>query len=96
MLSIEDDQYVAMEWIGRKTIWRKKLLPTPKERAGANITSADAAVRFERNDGPQQIVLIEWKYTESDSPTWLKFSRKGTDRTPNLPAFIPCAGLSAQ
>ena len=81
MLPIEEDQYVAMEWIGVENYLGEKAPPNAKRTRGANFTSADAAVRFERNDGRQQIVLIEWKYTESYSPSWLKFSRKGTDRT---------------
>jgi hypothetical protein len=48
---------------------------------GANFTSADAAVMFKRKDGLIQIVLIEWKYTESYYTTSLKISASGTDRT---------------
>ena len=36
---------------------------------------------FRRQDGTRQIVLIEWKYTESYSRTWLGIAKKsGTDR----------------
>jgi len=52
-----------------------------KRTRGANFTSADAAARFERQDGTRQIVLIEWKYTESYSSTPLKIAKSGTDRT---------------
>ena len=52
-----------------------------KRTRGANFTSADAAVMFERTDGQKQIVLIEWKYTESYSRTSLKKAKSGTDRT---------------
>jgi hypothetical protein len=47
----------------------------------ANFTSADSAVMFERQDRERQIVLIEWKYTESYGRTSLKIAKSGTDRT---------------
>jgi hypothetical protein len=36
---------------------------------------------FERKDQQRQVVLIEWKYTESYGGTFLKISKSGTDRT---------------
>ena len=36
---------------------------------------------FKNIDGQKHIVLIEWKYTESDYPTRLKYAASGTDRT---------------
>jgi hypothetical protein len=36
---------------------------------------------FERTDGKRQVVLIEWKYTESYGSTPLKKAKSGTDRT---------------
>lgn len=39
-------------------------------------------MRFELANGQKQIVLIEWKYTESYGSSFLKFARRtGTDRT---------------
>ena len=35
---------------------------------------------FERHDGKRQVVLIEWKYTESYSPIPLAISKTGTSR----------------
>ncbi|HPS41740.1 MAG TPA: hypothetical protein PK040_03995, partial [Anaerolineaceae bacterium] len=48
---------------------------------GANFTSADAIVMFESAEKKKQVVLIEWKYTESYSGNSLKVSNRGTDRT---------------
>jgi hypothetical protein len=81
MLSIEDGQYVAFEWIGQQNYLGEKISRNGKRTRGANYTSADTAVMFKHTDGHKQIVLIEWKYTESYSPTSLKFAASGTDRT---------------
>jgi len=81
MLPIEDEYYVACEWIGEQDYLGEKKPGNVKRTRGANYTSADAAVMFRRVDGKKQIVLIEWKYTESYYPTWLKIARSGTDRT---------------
>jgi hypothetical protein len=80
MLPIEDGQYVAFEWIGQKDYLGETNRNKTRTR-GALYTSADAAVRFRRVDEKKQIVLIEWKYTESYYPTWLKIAHSGTDRT---------------
>ena len=73
-------QFVSCEWIGLKNYLGEKVPKHGKRTRGANFTSADAAVMFERNDGSRQIALIEWKYTESYSSTFLRFAKSGTDR----------------
>jgi len=81
MLPMEDDQYVAFEWIGDRNYLGEKISRMGKRTRGANFTSADAAVLFQNSDGKKQIILIEWKYTEAYSSTWLKYAPSGTDRT---------------
>jgi len=81
MLPIEDGQYIAFEWIGQKNYLCEKMSQNGKRTRGANYTSADAAVMFKCMNGQKQIALIEWKYTESYHPTWLKYAASGTDRT---------------
>ena len=81
MLPVEDEHYVAFEWIGQENYLGEKLPRSGKRTRGAHCTSADAAVLFERNDGKRQMVLIEWKYTESYGSVSLKVARSGTDRT---------------
>jgi hypothetical protein len=82
MLPMEDaGQFVSFEWIGQRNYLGEKTPRHGKRTRGANLTSADAAVMFERRDGERQIVLIEWKYTESYSSTSLKVAKSGTDRT---------------
>ena len=80
MLPVEDERCVAFEWIGQENYLGEKTSHSGKRTRGANFTSADAAVLFERNDGQRQMVLIEWKYTESYASVSLKVARSGTDR----------------
>jgi hypothetical protein len=81
MLPLEDEQYVAFEWIGATNYLGEKISRMGKRTRGANFTSADAAVLFQNSKGKKQILLIEWKYTEAYSSTWLKYAPSGTDRT---------------
>lgn len=81
MLPIEDGQYVAFEWIGKQNYLGEKISRNGKRTRGAHFTSADAAVLFQHQDGRRQACLIEWKYTEAYSSTWLKIAASGTDRT---------------
>jgi hypothetical protein len=67
MLPVEDGPgdtpfYVGFEWIGRENHlaeWPGAGWPT----RGANVTSADAVVRF-KHENRMHTLLIEWKYTE--------------------------------
>jgi len=81
MLPIEDGQYVAFEWIGQQNYLKEKISRNSKRTRGANFTSADAAVMFRDQSDCVQIVLIEWKYTESYFSTPLAVAPSGTDRT---------------
>jgi hypothetical protein len=80
MLPIEDGKFVTFEWIGGRNYLGEKMRPGSQRTRGANFTSADAAVAFERADGKKQVVLIEWKYTESYHGTPLQTAASGTDR----------------
>jgi hypothetical protein len=80
MLPVEDGLFVSFEWIGAENYLGEKVRGSEKRSRGANFTSADAIVIFEDMHNQRQIVLIEWKYTESYSPTNLHFSKNGTDR----------------
>ncbi|MBX3056127.1 MAG: hypothetical protein KF770_06595, partial [Anaerolineae bacterium] len=81
ILPIENGHYVTFEWIGQANYLGEKISRNGIRTRGANFTSADAAVLFERTDGKRQMVLIEWKYTESYGRTSLKIAKSGTDRT---------------
>ena len=81
MLPVEDEKYVSFEWIGKENYLCEKISRNGKRTRGANFTSADSIVMFERKDKKRQVVLIEWKYTESYGGTSLKIAKSGTDRT---------------
>jgi len=81
MVPVEDGRYVSFEWIGERNYLNEKTGRTGKRTRGANFTSADAVVIFDRQDGKRQMVLIEWKYTEAYGSSSLKFAASGTDRT---------------
>ncbi|MFO7635498.1 MAG: hypothetical protein R6W76_23330 [Caldilinea sp.] len=81
MLPIENEQYVAFEWIGQHNYLGENVSRNGKRTRGANFTSADAAVMFERTDGKRQFVLIEWKYTEAyNGKQSIAIAKSGTDR----------------
>ncbi len=77
--------HVAFEWIGARNYlgelsMGREAADTQRTR-GANFTSADFAIRFERSDGKVEIILGEWKYTERyPRGQSLQVSRSGTDR----------------
>jgi hypothetical protein len=81
MLPVENGRYVSFEWIGQENYLGEKVAKNGQRSRGANCTSADSIVMFERKDKKRQVVLIEWKYTESYGGNFLKFSKSGTDRT---------------
>lgn len=80
MLPVEDGAFVAFEWIGERNYLDERAHQGSRTR-GANCTSADAVVAFERADGRKQVVLIGWTYTESYHSIHLKASPRGMDRT---------------
>lgn len=81
MLPVESGRYVSFEWIGQKNYLGEKITRNGQRTRGANFTSANSIVMFERKDKKRQVVLIEWKYTESYGGTFLKYADSGTDRT---------------
>ena len=76
----DEGEYISFEWNGLKNYLHEKTMNGQRPR-GEFSTSADAAVMFEHKDGSRQIVLIEWKYTESYTSQSKKISTYGTDRS---------------
>jgi len=81
MLPVEDGRHVSFEWIGKVDYLNEIRRSGQMRTRGANCTSADAIVCFTRQDTRRQVVLIEWKYTESYGYTSLVKAPSGTDRT---------------
>lgn len=81
MLPVESGHYVSFEWIGQENYLGERISRNGQRTRGANCTSADAIVMFERKDKKRQAVLIEWKYTESYGGNFLKIANSGTNRT---------------
>ncbi|PAQ12101.1 PGN_0703 family putative restriction endonuclease [Mesorhizobium temperatum] len=68
MLEVEkgpdgESWFVGFEWIGRMD-YLNEWPRTGSPKRGANVTSADAILRF-RQAGRIETLLVEWKYTES-------------------------------
>ncbi len=91
ILPIEKGQFVTFEWIGQQNYLCEIKSPNRKRSRGALFTSADAAVLFERTDGKRQLVLIEWKYTESYGGASLKTAKSGRNRTKIYQKFYESA-----
>jgi len=88
MLPMEETgEYVAFEWIGERDYLGENKRSKERTR-GANCTSADAAVFMEHEDGKRQIVLIEWKFTESYGAQSIKIAASGTDRSETYRPFL--------
>jgi len=81
MIPIEDGYFVSFEWIGKKNYLKEKIARNKIRSRGALFTSADSIVMFRTITNKRHLVLIEWKYTESYSNSFLKYSNSGTDRT---------------
>lgn len=81
MLPVESGSYVSFEWIGAENYLGERVPKGGTRTRGANFTSTDGIVRFERGDGKRQVVLIEWKYTESYGSQSYLIASSGTDRS---------------
>jgi hypothetical protein len=75
-VAVEDDGFVAYEWIGAENYLAE---PGPRTR-GSQVTSLDALMCARRADGTVALVGFEWKYLESYGPESRATSRRGTDR----------------
>jgi hypothetical protein len=76
-----EGHFVSFEWIGAENYLKEKVARGKQRTRGENFTSTDAAILLQQEDGSKQIVLIEWKYTESYGSNSYKIAKSGTDRT---------------
>lgn len=63
VLEVEPGRFLTFEYIGPED-WFGESPGVPRTR-GAHCTSVDAAFLHRAHDGETELVLIEWKYTES-------------------------------
>jgi hypothetical protein len=63
VLEIEPGRHLTFEYIGPTDFFGEA--PRGVRTRGANCTSVDAAFRHLAKDGQVELVLVEWKYTES-------------------------------
>lgn len=73
--------FIGFEWIGGRDYLNEKRGSSLRTR-GANVTSADAIVRF-HHAGRIETLLIEWKYTESYGAPIPNKVREGTEQDSN-------------
>jgi hypothetical protein len=66
VLQIEPGRHLTFEWVSPLDVLNEYGGKPPVR--GANCTSVDAAFLHRRTDGVQELVLVEWKYTESYRP----------------------------
>ena len=65
VLQIEPGRFLTFEYIGPTDFFGE--VPRGARTRGAHCTSVDAAFLHRRQDGLVELVLVEWKYTESYS-----------------------------
>ncbi|MBF4766626.1 hypothetical protein ISU10_02450 [Nocardioides agariphilus] len=63
VLPIEPGRYLTFEYIGPNDFFNEA--PRGERIRGAHCTSVDAAFKHRAADGATELVLLEWKYTES-------------------------------
>jgi hypothetical protein len=96
VLEIEPGRFLTFEYIGPNDYFNEA--PTGSRIRGAHCTSVDAAFLHRTSDGLVELVLLEWKYTESyrarpaepakDQVRWERYGAVWSDPDgPILPAL---------
>jgi hypothetical protein len=80
MLPIEDESYIAFEWIGDYNYLGEAAKLGADRHRGAGNTSIDAAMMYEASDGRRVFLAVETKYSESYGVSYKRFRSDGTDR----------------
>jgi hypothetical protein len=66
VLEIEPGRFLTFEYIGAEDLLHEAV--DGMRTRGSRCTSVDAAFRHRASDGAVEVVLVEWKYTESYAP----------------------------
>jgi len=66
VLEVEPGRFLTFEYIGEVDYFNES--PAGRRVRGAHCTSVDAAFLHRALDGATELILVEWKYTESYQP----------------------------
>jgi hypothetical protein len=78
VLEIEPRRFLTFEFIGPEDCFGEA--PRGERARGARCTSVDAAFLHRRANGARELVLVEWKYTESYGPRSAESAKDATRR----------------
>lgn len=85
---IESGRYLTFEYIGSKDHLNEAV--DGKRTRGAHCTSVDAAFLHRNHEGTRELILVEWKYTESYGPRSI-FPAKDAVRRERYGALLAAA-----
>jgi len=88
MLPVEDNRYIAFEWIGEINYLKEEPQVGERRQRGAGNTSVDAMMMYESTDGKTVMLLIEVKYSESYGVCYKRFRSDGSDRFEHYGEFF--------
>ncbi|MFD1676179.1 PGN_0703 family putative restriction endonuclease [Alicyclobacillus fodiniaquatilis] len=79
VIPLENGQYIAFEWRDENNLLKEPGF-NPNRLRGQLSTSVDAAIYYSTTAGKRNLLLIEWKYTESKSTKDERISSRETDK----------------
>jgi hypothetical protein len=88
MIPVEDNRYIAFEWICDVNYLNEKPRFGEYRQSGAGNTSIDAMAMYETANGEKVMLLIETKYSESYGASYKRFRSDGTDRFENYEEYF--------
>ena len=87
MVPVEDDRFIAFEWIGAYNYLGELPKLGADRHRGAGNTSIDAALIYVIHDSRRIMFLVEFKYSESYGVSYKRFRSDGTDRVQSYRDF---------
>ena len=101
VLEVEPGRHLTFEYIGPHDHFGEA--PGGQRVRGAHCTSVDAAFLHRTQDGVRELVLLEWKYTESyrrrppepakDAVRWERYGKAWADPTGPVTDALPFADI---
>jgi len=93
MLPVEDNRYIAFEWIGDLNYLNENPKIGEYRQRGAGNTSIDAMMMYETVNGEKVMLLVEIKYSESYGVCYKRFRSDGSDRIESYEDLFAKSGL---